>query len=1005
MGDEAWFMAARTGNLSHIRQHFRRFRRRQDRAGCTALMHAAWNEHVDVARFLSKYEATLRNSAGYTALMLAVRREDGISYISGPDADSIRTSRIDKCCDIHARLQKQGEIIQILAPLESSITLDDGRTALLIAAEQGNSEAVTALLHNRQELRLPRDWSPLMYACLLGDFNTFRNELDRCRGMRTKRKQTALMFAATMGYESMVKALIPHEAGRQDYKLRTALIFAARNGHETVVVRLMHREKRLGDSAGRTALMYSVLIRNAEIAAALASYEATMQDTHGMTALCYAGMTGCVRCVELLKDSEQDIVDNDRMTPLMYAAIYNHSDAARLLACQRGRVDKDGLTALMYSGMFDNVPVAEELLETEKGITDSHGKTALHYAVQTRSRNMVRLLAPYESNAADSHSHTPLYYALRDNQVDLAKNIVEYNTVLDIPSTWTRLMLAVVRNDPTEANRLLGEEACKKTDDGYTALILAARYGCLTTAKLLLGREGRLCDNRGWTALMHAAAAPDRSLCVELLMQREMHMTTSTGITATMLAARYGRAENLRILLSNVTGWRRETSILDPVSESASCSTRPCLPLSTSPTSTTPGTIRYAKTAGAKTLGEGADGSASRSTPSHIASSSWSPGTGLSNVVDDTTTLDLSGSELRMVDSHGRTALMHAAKYGHEEAALLLIPYEKGRYTPDGESALSLAERYGHKGLVEILSRYEKLRELTSESGLTDRPTPPVYTDPTPSAHSNQPSQYVRLDGCVDHEAPLPDVLEDGLFLDQDFHGYSQSGCAPAFPSGDPQTCFTFEESISPYQGQSPCSPSYPNTYQYQTPFAPPPLPTGMELSNLGQAALIALTQYPLIQKLCRDVEELKNATIDPTTQAVRRRRFSVCQQMSRSPSVITWNGMHGPSRHPTDSFDGMHEPSTSDSVNYTHSISTALYTQPPVYSSLGVTPPSFSTPTTSLFGGDYRSTSGCDLLPNNTCVEPCLHMFYSAPGSLDSGSYCPKCGTAITRVMYATNQ
>lgn len=63
------------------------------------------------------------------------------------------------------------------------------------------------------------------------------------------------------------------------------------------------------------------------------------------------------------------------------------------------------------------------------------------------------------------------------------------------------------------------------------------------------------------------------------------------------------------------------------------------------------------------------------------------------------------GIDIDMVDTFGKTALMHAAECGHEESVLLLLKHRANRYAMDysQQTALHYAERNRHASVVDVL--------------------------------------------------------------------------------------------------------------------------------------------------------------------------------------------------------------------------------------------------------------------------------------------------------------
>jgi len=177
------------------------------RGGDTALHSATWANKLDAVKFLidNQADTNIKNAAGYTPLLLAVRREGAGSL------------DIMKTLLLHGRAKPW-------------VTNNNGNTALHWAAHLGRMDVVKWLL----------------------------GEDDLVIDMPNEDGLTPLMLAATSGKDNMVKLLLENKAS---YDMegsfgRTPLEQAAHKGHARVVQLLLkngapwkdHKDK-LGDNA------------------------------------------------------------------------------------------------------------------------------------------------------------------------------------------------------------------------------------------------------------------------------------------------------------------------------------------------------------------------------------------------------------------------------------------------------------------------------------------------------------------------------------------------------------------------------------------------------------------------------------------------------------------------------------------------------------------------------------------------------------------------------------
>lgn len=156
--------------------------------------------------------------------------------------------------------------------------LDNGKTLLMIAAEQGLTDAARILLDRRARTDL-----------------------------RTSDGATAVMYAAWGGYESVVGALADGgadlDATNDDGK--TALMAAAARGHTGVAQALIQRGVAVDRTTanGWSALMYAANNGHERVARLLLDRGANpyRMDTNGNSALTLGALQGHVQVVEALK--------------------------------------------------------------------------------------------------------------------------------------------------------------------------------------------------------------------------------------------------------------------------------------------------------------------------------------------------------------------------------------------------------------------------------------------------------------------------------------------------------------------------------------------------------------------------------------------------------------------------------------------------------------------------------------------------------------------------------
>lgn len=453
--------------------------RTQDLSGHTALMLAVVKRNVKVAELLLE-EMALKTTRGITALMLAAQHGYGeLVYLLATSTPVIEepTGKLNKRTG--QQRMRSVELKEI-----GNQAKNTGESALIFAAKRGDVLAAYCLT---EELHL-----------------------QDCDG------KTALMHAAERGDTEMVKFLVSlmkkGDRVQTDKKGRTALMYAAAQNHKDSAECLLPREQRYQDARGRTALSYALehmaidtisLLSQASIEGRFSKttqlmigaacgqisgpltplqlVEVHQQDLSGRTALMYASLAGHIEAVEqlcievedyaygresvlqmcidahrlnclqaiLLHVYEENIQINipkltltilDYETDLLMAAEKNDPFGARNHIDQAGKLC-NGWTALMTAAYRGHIELVKLLL-CEVKLQNEKGWTALMLAVQTAQLEVVRILARYELGLRDNDGETALVKAIRWNAVDMVKELVREKHVLTA-SRQTALSVAM----------------------------------------------------------------------------------------------------------------------------------------------------------------------------------------------------------------------------------------------------------------------------------------------------------------------------------------------------------------------------------------------------------------------------------------------------------------------------------------------------------------------------------------------------------------------------------
>ncbi len=197
---------------------------------------------------------------------------------------------------------------------DANIRLDDGRTALMLAAKLGASQVVETLLNNGADIhaRNLNGGTALMYAAINGDLNTMKLLLNHGAEVNVDAKfnWTALMVAAAKGHTDAVLILIEHGAdvNARDAYQWTPLMRATHSGYQqTVATLLAHSQVNVNeqDENGATALHHAATNGDIEIVELLLKYgaETSIKDRFELSARDRAQVSKHFSIVKLLDSS------------------------------------------------------------------------------------------------------------------------------------------------------------------------------------------------------------------------------------------------------------------------------------------------------------------------------------------------------------------------------------------------------------------------------------------------------------------------------------------------------------------------------------------------------------------------------------------------------------------------------------------------------------------------------------------------------------------------------
>jgi ankyrin repeat protein len=385
-----------------------------------------------------------REHAGWTALVFAIRSGHGgiVRRLVGTGADvhAVDPEGGFGMADL-ACMENDLEMVEILlargAPVDH---LDNmGRTALHLAAQNGNPEMVRLLIDRKADVNVRshvRPETPRTLAAQGGQAEVV--ELLLAAGADPDAVdhfgRTALIYAENAGRRdmaAMLRARGASEAGLGDDRLVEAMergdLVAAREALQHGANPNVRYANRLG---GRPAIVNAVDASSTDGVRLLlaAGADANAVDDLGSSALHAAGRLGNGEAIRLLirAGADPNLRDRNQWTPLLQAAHSGQAKAIEALVEGGAHVDEpshDGATPLIIAANGGDVMTSEEMnvevasallrLEASLNATDHLGATAQIRAVRMRRPRMVAWLlrAGADVSLATSDGETALSIA------------------------------------------------------------------------------------------------------------------------------------------------------------------------------------------------------------------------------------------------------------------------------------------------------------------------------------------------------------------------------------------------------------------------------------------------------------------------------------------------------------------------------------------------------------------------------------------------------------------
>jgi ankyrin repeat protein len=428
--------------------------------------------------------------------------------------------------------------LKLVSPATAREAADDGTTALMWAAHNGDAELVAALIKAGADVKAKNayDASAMREAATVGSVPVLKLLLEAGADPDSPsiEGQTSLMIVARTANVEAAKLLIDHGAkvnAVETSEGQDALMWAADQRQEAMVRLLIAH----GADVNRRSRVHDNDIRVS------AEPRVKYEPSGGLTALMFAARQDCIGCAQALVEAGARIndVDPDGVTALLSAAMSAHFDLARYLVeagADVNRWDWWGRTPLWAAVDYDTLPRGGRSDRPSVDQTSALDLVRLLLAKGANPNAQLKLQVPLRHNSADRGADlimgvgmTPLLRAARGGDYEAADLLLKAGALPDLPlqREWrdqiggmTPLMVASglgAQVNDTRGKVVTQEQALKtvrrileahpdvnaRDDRGNTAIMGAVFRGWNDVLKALIeaGADPYQANNDGKTAL------------------------------------------------------------------------------------------------------------------------------------------------------------------------------------------------------------------------------------------------------------------------------------------------------------------------------------------------------------------------------------------------------------------------------------------------------------------------------------------------------------------------
>jgi ankyrin repeat protein len=453
--------------------------------GSQALHLASWNGHADIVKILlgAKADVNQKTAEGMTPLMYAawLDRTDVVKILLERGAEVNQLSDEDMTALMLAARFGSSQTVQVLVEVgaDSNFTSREGFTALSSAISGKREDIVTLLLKAgaNGNLRQGKEgWNPLMVAVYVGALEIVKILLDAGADadLMSNNGSTALSIALVSRRKDMLRELLCRRVhGKEPYsddrdcliKMlypddASCLVQAVLKGDKEAIKGWLAVGVNINeqDSKGWTPLMYAAEGASKDIVSLLLHFGAQVDRSSkdGCTALTIAIAQQRGEMVEALLKAGADvnkINTIDKFNPLMLATKYGYVDIMGILL-HNGASRSMGTTRGMPLDIaieYKQKEAIKELLKAGASVSAQRfdGKTHLTHAVTQGDKEIIELLLihgtgqqgnrdtvmtvfrqPGSINDTDKEGWTPLMYAAHSGSRDIIDLLLQYNATL-----------------------------------------------------------------------------------------------------------------------------------------------------------------------------------------------------------------------------------------------------------------------------------------------------------------------------------------------------------------------------------------------------------------------------------------------------------------------------------------------------------------------------------------------------------------------------------------------